>query len=649
MKTQDVVACAGSGKTTLLAAKLGILADKWPFSHRGIAVLSHTNAAREVVEDKLSAAEAHDLTSYPHFVGTIQSFVDRFLAIPACIEYFGHRPTPDDDKLCRTLRGIYDRRRGELKAAAVHVRQRCKKDSLYAERFFRGLQYQYKGGDLWLPIVRKSKGGRAHYRTESNTYRQFCSIKEEAQSAGVWGFRDMFALAEKYIADCPRVAELLRWRFPLVFIDEMQDTSAAQWRLLDSLFGGDVVVQRLGDPNQQILADDENPDEETTGSEFPRNDCLTLPYSLRLSRSIAKLAQSVAVRQTVLVGCSNRRDDLPHTVFLFDKSSVSRVLEEYARLVLRGFTDEDLADHENRVVAIGAVQRRGRDDTNFPYSLCDYWDKYEPKTEGPAERLACLGDYVLAGEDEMLADGDCEHVLDRMMEGLAELLRRNGTPHPQSKKPFTLSSLTDFLRETQSVEFLEMKDAMFRRYRAAERATSVNVEKLSEWTRRSLLALTGGRWNKEARAFLEGKATPRMSGHAPTGTSSSLQNEYEYKEEGRSVSVSVGTIHSEKGKTHLATLVLQTHCFEQDLPIVLPWIVGRRERKPKIRTAMHVRRAHVAMTRPKELLCLALCKDTLPAGFDTCCLNARGWRITDLTTGRPESEEDPVNAGGDDS
>ena len=46
----DVNAAPGSGKTTVLAAKLLLLARKWPHDTRGICVLSHTNVAREEVQ-----------------------------------------------------------------------------------------------------------------------------------------------------------------------------------------------------------------------------------------------------------------------------------------------------------------------------------------------------------------------------------------------------------------------------------------------------------------------------------------------------------------------------------------------------------------------------------------------------------------------
>src|ERR1035437_239014 len=73
----DVAACPGSGKTTVLIAKLAILAKKWKHNTRGICVLSHTNVARREIEKHLgNSSEGQRLLSYPHFVGTIHSFVN---------------------------------------------------------------------------------------------------------------------------------------------------------------------------------------------------------------------------------------------------------------------------------------------------------------------------------------------------------------------------------------------------------------------------------------------------------------------------------------------------------------------------------------------------------------------------------------------
>lgn len=76
MDTKDIQAFPGSGKTTVLISKLAILAKKWPYSNKGICVLSHTNAARDEIELRLGHTNiGKALLSYPHFIGTFHSFL----------------------------------------------------------------------------------------------------------------------------------------------------------------------------------------------------------------------------------------------------------------------------------------------------------------------------------------------------------------------------------------------------------------------------------------------------------------------------------------------------------------------------------------------------------------------------------------------
>ncbi|MCP4394603.1 MAG: UvrD-helicase domain-containing protein [Alphaproteobacteria bacterium] len=85
MDTIDVQACPGSGKTTLIASKLILLAQKWPYKYQGICVLSHTNVAKDEIIERIEKSRipgAQKLLSYPHFIGTIQEFIDKYLGIP---------------------------------------------------------------------------------------------------------------------------------------------------------------------------------------------------------------------------------------------------------------------------------------------------------------------------------------------------------------------------------------------------------------------------------------------------------------------------------------------------------------------------------------------------------------------------------------
>ena len=87
--SRDVAACPGSGKTTVLLAKLKILADRMPLDNgAGICVLSHTNVAVNELKAKMSDS-SEKMMGYPNYVGTIQSFIDKFVTLPYLKRKFG--------------------------------------------------------------------------------------------------------------------------------------------------------------------------------------------------------------------------------------------------------------------------------------------------------------------------------------------------------------------------------------------------------------------------------------------------------------------------------------------------------------------------------------------------------------------------------
>src|SRR5204862_7948028 len=72
-------------------------------------------------------------------------------------------------------------------------------------------------------------------------------------------FSDQIALASRLAEEQPDVGELERSRFKVVLLDEYQDTSVAQARMLAGLFSGPDAdrgrghpVTAVGDPNQAI-------------------------------------------------------------------------------------------------------------------------------------------------------------------------------------------------------------------------------------------------------------------------------------------------------------------------------------------------------------------------------------------------------------
>lgn len=99
LETCDLIAVPGSGKTTALIAKLYCIAQNMPFEDGGgILVLAHTNNAVEEIEKKLKR-HCPQLFEYPNFVGTIQSFVNRYLANQACFEKYGNYIRKNEDEI----------------------------------------------------------------------------------------------------------------------------------------------------------------------------------------------------------------------------------------------------------------------------------------------------------------------------------------------------------------------------------------------------------------------------------------------------------------------------------------------------------------------------------------------------------------------
>ena len=74
---------------------------------------------------------------------------------------------------------------------------------------------------------------------------------EEKRRRGLIEFSDQLALAVETLQRFPKAITQLRQRTPIVLLDEVQDTSVGQTRLLSTLFAGSSVMA-VGDPHQSI-------------------------------------------------------------------------------------------------------------------------------------------------------------------------------------------------------------------------------------------------------------------------------------------------------------------------------------------------------------------------------------------------------------
>jgi len=632
----DVQACPGSGKTTLLVAKLAALASKWPHSSRGICVLSHTNVAREEIAKKLGRTPVGQrLLTYPHFVGTIHGFVNEFLALPLLRSEGHHVRLIDDEahgEFCRGL--LYSV--GAYATAKAFLEQR---DQHSPDKTIRGLRFE--GCDLALGCV----AGSLPCSPSAPSGRILARIKAEAARKGFWRFDDMFAWADRLLTKYPSVAEFARWRFPAVFLDETQDTSELQGSLLERVFPTCAcgLRQRFGDSNQAIY---DLGEVAATTDPFPATGYRSLPNSKRFGPGIAGKVHSLAPDSPfpALAGEGPRENvipvvtgsaAMPHTIFLFASDATEQVLPAFGRLLLDVFPDEALRSEAFLARAIGRVGKPDASGANIPKHLGDYWDAYRPRAARLDSRPQHLAEYVHLAQCRRVATVDCAEPIKIATKGISELIR---IAQPDVIRPGGQAArwIWEALRmDPPSVVSLNrlLWAWCIESVPIVEQGWPAAVAEL----RRALNPIIGADWEDAAEKFC--RWSPEYA-RQPAGADSeggAAPNRYRFGREGRHVDIEVGTIHSAKGQTHTATLVLETYFKRHDIEDVLPWICGERcgagQREGRER-AERMRLVYTAATRPSYLLCLAMRRDAIRRNgleADTRSrLEQLGWTVQEL-------------------
>lgn len=96
------------------------------------------------------------------------------------------------------------------------------------------------------------------------------------------------------------------------------------------------------------------------------------------------------------------------------------------------------------------------------------------------------------------------------------------------------------------------------------------------------------------------------------------------------------TIHSVKGETHTATLVMETYFRGHHLASLMPWLMAKKAGRGNegVLNISRLKQHYVAMTRPSHLLCLAMREDAFTAEELTQLKNIP-WRVARVTDAAP--------------
>ncbi len=490
---------------------------------------------------------------------------------------------------------------------------------------------RYQNSDFVLGEIPWGKGGVLG--KASQTYQNMQGVCRDSCGAGLFCHDEMFVWASDLLDRHPEVARHLRQRFPLLMIDEVQDNSESQSQLLQRIFmAGDhaVIRQRFGDQNQAIYAY-EGQDGAATDS-FPVDDIKrTLPNSYRFGNSVAALANPLGVSPHGLVGQGgvgrNGEPELVgrHAIFLLDGDSVERVIGEYVAYLRQEFGAAELSSGD--FTAVGAVHRTHKDD-NPPYSIRHYWPEYDPEISGAEPRPTTLLQYLAAGRRLAELSGETSDLVEKLAQGLLRLawLMSPKTAIGTRKR-----------NHRYVMELLEGNTGALQTYLSMVRMFAV-----------SRLIPSQDRWDTEykplfqklGRVLSAADATPAAANEflawsgigAVDAAKAKRNNVLRDATQDPAINVRVGSIHSVKGETHTATLVLETFYYAHHLDALKPWLLGQAQggNNRSDRIKQRLRLHYVAMTRAARLLCLAMRSDA----FDDAeigILREKGWRVARIT------------------
>lgn len=573
-ESTDVLACPGSGKTTVLMAKLKILADRMPLAgKRGICILSHTNVAIDEIKKRLET-DSEKILSYPNFAGTLQSFVDTFLAFPVLRSFMKISP--------RVVSGSEYARRAwqrmqcdsSFSTLKTFIGHHCNDNGINKSPIQVIEKLSEKDNNLVL-------AGKQVARSDSLSAKQYKSLNAYLhKKEGLLTYEQAFMCAKHLLE---RHGDIIRTmiskRFQYVFVDEYQDCSEMQRYVLNELFScTDTVVQKIGDLDQAIYDSIYDTFEETWKAS---EKCLFISETNRYGDEIARVLSKLRKDKHDIVSARGPLYRKP-ILFVYSKGAEKRVVDAFVDEIRGAGLCAD-----GTYKAIGMI-RNGTGTT-----INNYWSSFSNNIASKStEGWAFYRQEII----RHLNEGRMSHVAKVIVDAMA-LASRCFNIKTEKDRLYTKAQIHRILSEKADSDFrisvLNLPIAFAKAPEDIDRHILTMLCQLCEkvfdhyWTEEQLF---GGISESE-----EEKEEP----------SGALDQRYE-----DGITVQLSTVHRVKGETHDATLYLETdHKNGSDLKRIMPLLENKSFHYEGVHEKSR-RCAYVGLSRPRSLLCVAMREKT---------------------------------------
>lgn len=642
MNTIDVLAVPGSGKTTVLLAKLYILSQRMPFKDgKGICVLTHTNVAIDEIKERLGA-KADILFSYPNFFGTIQSFVDKYLAIPYYAIRRKHKSIIIDPK-------YYDERLEKkfnswLKSFNPNVQnnaksylrnnpkllnnirlRKVKKKNILTNGIY-GKEIEIKRSERLL------KNNKQYTNQEKeDIHRWIVELKLDLLKDGILCYDDAYYLAEIYVNTYKdKLSEMFSTRFKYVFIDEAQDVYPHQSCIIENLFNTDVIIQKFGDPNQSVF---NTSNSIKTIAWTPNEDtCLKITQTQRFGESISKVLQKVSIDiNHEIIGSPSIESIKPH-IILFNNEEVNRVIEKFVELIEMYNLRSNSGSKRNKFKAIG-WRGSDTDDPLVKPCLSSYYPSFSKSVKNESIHEKNLLSYLKQKSKEEINTKGIKSYYDSIINailGFLYLVEVKNDKENELGRYFTKSTLMSYLNEYYQNEYLMLKTSTAEWIRSIhfgnEQYNREVHKNIKDYLMNDFKRIWPNINTLKAKDFLEDEIVVE-------DTSSLIKTNIYTSSNYSDIEVEIDTVHGVKGETHTATLYVETYFNKiYDLKKIIPFLKGEYNKKVAAqKTAQEALKvAYVGLSRPTHLLCLAMNSEGVTV-TDIESFRDNGWEVISIS------------------
>lgn len=231
-----VKACPGSGKTVAVAARFADRIKNWKPSYKGIATLSFTNVAWKEIQSYLKEDFKIPIPiGYPHFLGTLDSFLNQNVFLPFGHLILGCKKRPE-------LIGPPFNEWEPIGNGFYWNNAECNQNLCKLNDFSFDIGYKLK-----------NYSSRSHFDNCQSKHK-FCEDKKkDFYKNGYATQLDANFLSMCVLKNYPIISQALVYRFPEIIIDEAQDSSEIQMNIIELLINNGLnEVMLIGDSDQAI-------------------------------------------------------------------------------------------------------------------------------------------------------------------------------------------------------------------------------------------------------------------------------------------------------------------------------------------------------------------------------------------------------------